>query len=299
MKNLPPLSSITAFIQVASTGAFNEAARQLGLTSSATSKAVSRLEHHLGVKLMQRTTRSITLTPEGERYLEGMRRVIEEINTVGHEVSSTSADPAGRLRISAPPAFGRLCLIEALISFRQQWPKIKVELTLDDRTVDLAGEAVDIVIRSGSLADADHLIARKLFNSSLLVCASPDYWEKQGRPGHPDELVNHQCLNFRNTRNGRIYPWSFRIDGTSYSQTHDGPLEVDDGEAVVTAARNGMGVSQMPDYLAKRGIESGQLEEVLKGFRPPDIPYHAAYLDRRLLSPRIRVFIDFLVQWQF
>lgn len=298
MNRMPALSSVTAFIQVAESGAFNEAARRLDLSPSATSKAVSRLEDDLGVKLLHRTTRSVSLTPEGERYLEGAKRVVAEMAALGEEVSNTLADPAGRLTVSAPAALGRMWLVDALRDFCSSWPKINIELSLDDRAVDLAGEAVDVVIRAGSLDDSVNLVARRLFTDPLVVCATPSYWERKGRPEHPDDLLSHECLNFRNRRTGRAMPWFFTADGSMRSQVFEGPLTIDDGEAVGKAARVGLGVSQMPGFMAADALRTGELEEVLYDFRPPDVPFTALYLDRRLVSPRIRVFVDFLSQWK-
>ena len=291
---MPPLSGVTAFIQVAEAGAFNEAARRLDLSPSATSKAVSRLEEDLGVKLLHRTTRSVSLTPEGERYLEGAKRVVADMASLGAEVSKTRAAPSGRLKVSAPAAIGRLWLVGALADFQRAWPEIEVELSLDDRAVDLAGEAVDVVIRAGGLDDSANLVARRLFTDPLIVCATPEYWRKRGRPHQPDDLSGHNCLNFRNRRTGRTVPWHFGIDGAKSSRVFDGPLTIDDGEAVGRAARAGLGVSQMPGFMATDALRTGELEEVLHDFRPPETPFTALYLDRRLVSSRIRAFVDFV-----
>ena len=298
MNGMPPLSAVAAFIQVAETGAFNEAARRLDLSPSATSKSVSRLEEDLGVKLLHRTTRSVSLTPEGERYLEGAKRIVADMAALGEEVSNTLADPSGRLTVSAPAAIGRMWLVAALADFRCAWPKIELELSLEDRAVDLAGEAVDVVIRAGSLGDSASLVARRLFTDPLIVCATPDYWSKRGRPQRPDALSDHDCLNFRNRRTGRAMPWHFEIDGAKSSRVFDGSLTIDDGEAVGRAARAGLGVSQMPGFMAAEALRSGELEEVLRDFRPPETPFTALYLDRRLVSPRIRAFVDFVSRWK-
>lgn len=298
MNRMPPLSGVAAFIQVAETGAFNEAARRLNLSPSATSKAVSRLEDDLGVKLLRRTTRSVSLTPEGERYLEGAKRVLSEMTALGEEVSDTLADPSGRLTVSAPAALGRMWLVGALHDFYSAWPKVDIELSLDDRAVDLAGDAVDVVIRAGRLDDSANLIARRLFLDPLVVCATPRYWNRNGKPRHPDELADHDCLNFRNRRTGRAMPWFFDIEGSTRSYVFDGPLTIDDGEAVGRAAGADLGVSQMPGFMAAEALRAGDLEEVLCDFRPPDVPFTALYLDRRLVSPRIRAFVYFLSRWK-
>lgn len=298
MNKIPPLSSITAFIQVAETSAFNEASRRLNLSPSATSKAVSRLEELLGVKLLHRTTRSVSLTPEGERYFETSKRLLSEMTALSEEVSNTPTDPSGRLTVSVPAALGRMWLVDSLCGFRKAWPKIEIELSLDDRAVDLAGSAVDVVIRAGNLGDSVNLVARRLFTDPLIVCATPRYWNRRGRPLSPDDLAKHDCLNFRNRRTGRAMPWHFKIEGLTRSQVFEGPLTIDDGEAVGRAAESGLGVSQMPGFMATKALRSGDLEEVLYDFRPPEVPFTALYLDRRLVSPRIRVFVDFLSRWK-
>lgn len=300
MNEVPSLTSIAAFVSVAETGAFNEAARALDMSPSAASKAVTRLEHVLGVKLMHRTTRSVSLTPEGERYLEGAKRILGEVRSLGREIADTSADPSGRLTVSAPAAFGRMCLVPILPVLQEKWPAIELDLSLDDRAVDLAGDAVDVAIRAGPLSDSASLIARRLFDDPLTVCATPDYWARYGKPSHPDDLVQHRCLNFRNQRTGRTMPWAFFAEGQATSRIYPGSLTIDDGEAVGRAAQSGLGVSQMPGFMAAPGLLSGELEEALAAFRPTPTPFTALYLDRRLVSPRIRAFVDFLAsqQWQ-
>ena len=296
MNNVPPLSGVAAFIQVAETGAFNEASRRLNLSPSATSKAVARLEDHLRVKLLHRTTRSLGLTPEGERYLEGAKRLLSDMAALGDEVSNVPAEPSGRLTVSVPAALGRIWLVGALSNFRKAWPKVEIELSLDDRAVDLAGEAVDLVIRAGSLDDSVSLVTRRLFTDPLIVCATPDYWDRKGRPRTPADLTDHDCLNFRNRRTGRAMPWHFNIDGSTKSLAFDGHLTIDDGEAVGRAAESGLGVSQMPGFMAMEALRKGDLEETLRDFRAPEVPFTALYLDRRLVSSRIRAFVDFLGQ---
>ncbi|WP_299410414.1 LysR family transcriptional regulator [uncultured Roseobacter sp.] len=295
MNGLPPLSSITAFVQVALHGAFNEAARSLDLSPSATSKAVTRLEDHLGVKLLHRTTRSVSLTPEGERYLEGARRLLDEFRGLDEEISSNTSAPRGRLTVNAPAALARIWLSRILPIFHAKFPQVQVELVLDDKTVDLAAEAVDVVIRSGSLADSVNLVAKKLYEGRLYVCATPEYWGANGRPDHPEQLASHKCLNFRAAQTGRLFPWVFSVEGEARSMTFEGPLTTNDGETVARAAQAGLGVAQLPGYMAAAALRQGHLEKVLEEFAPPPTPMTALYLDRRLVSPKIRAFVDFLV----
>ena len=294
MNTLPPLTAVTAFVQVAEDGAFNEAARALDLSPSATSKAVARLEDHLGVKLLHRTTRSVSLTPEGERYLEGAKRVLADLSILGEEMSDTNTAPKGRLKISAPSPMGRLWLADVIAEFMKRWPEVEIELTLADQLSDLAAEGIDLAIRSGGLADSAHLVARKLYDEDLMVCASPAYWDRAGRPQRPEDLKGHACLNFRAAQTGRVFPWMFTVDGRPHRFEAAGPFVADEGEMVLKMALNGAGVSQLPGYMARRHLKSGALEEALSDFRPPSTQISAMYLDRRLLSPRIRAFVDVL-----
>lgn len=295
MNELPPIAYLAAFVEVAKQGAFNEAAKVLDVSPSAASKSVSRLEAQLGVKLLHRTTRSVSLTPEGERYLEGAQKVLDDLQGLGEEVSDTVSTPKGVLRVSAPSPFARLWLVPVLAAFLQKWPDVKVELSLADQLNDLAADGLDLAIRSGGLDVSEHLVARKLYDETLIICSAPDYFERSGRPKIPDDLKQHACLNFRAPQTGRFFPWMITIDGNAERLEVDGPLAVDDGEMVLKCAYAGMGVAQLPGYMARPHIESGALIEVLEDFRPPLTQISAVYLDRRLLSPRIRVFIDHLV----
>lgn len=296
MNELPPLTSIAAFVQVAELGAFNEASKALDLSPSATSKAVSRLEELLGVKLLHRTTRSVSLTPEGERYLEGAKKALSDLSIIGEEVSNTKTAPKGRLKISAPSPLGRLWLADVIADFIKQWPDVEVELTLADHLADLASEGIDLAIRSGGMAESAHLVARKLYDEDLMVCATPDYWDANRRPHHPDDLKDHRCLNFRAAQTGRLFPWVFTINGEARRIDADGPFVVDEGEMNLRMVLNGAGVGQLPGYMVRRYLASGELVETLEDYRPPRTPISAMYLDRRLLSPRIRAFVDHIAK---
>lgn len=290
------LSNIKTFVRVAQTKSFVEAANVLSLSPPATSKAVAKLEEELGVKLLHRTTRSVSLTNEGERFYEVAQRLLEEMDDLTTELQDTKTEPRGRLKISMSAAYGRMWGTKILAQFLQAYPQISVELSLDDREVDLAAEGFDVVIRVGALADSANLIARRLFLDSLITCATPKYLERCGRPQHPEELAQYNCLNFRNRKTGRLVPWFFTIDEQVERRNFTGTLTIDDGEAVGHAAMLGMGISQMPGFMAINALTEGSLEEILTDYRPPEVPFTALYLERRLVSPRIQAFIDFMVQ---
>jgi LysR family transcriptional regulator, regulator for bpeEF and oprC len=207
------LSNMLAFVRVAEVQSFVQASNLLGLSTSAVSKAVARLEADLGVKLFHRTTRSISLTADGIRFYEGCQQLLGELEALEAEIQGNRTAPRGRLTVSVPAAIGRICLVPLLPTFTQAFPEIVLDISMDDRTVDLAEHGIDIAIRTGQLSDSANLIIRQLVTYPLIVCGSPTYFEQHGHPRHPDQLQQHTCLNFRNRSTGRFYPWSFAIDG--------------------------------------------------------------------------------------
>lgn len=290
------LSNIKIFIQVAQTKSFAEAAYELSLSPPATSKAVAKLEKELGVKLLHRTTRSVSLTAEGERFYEVAQKFLEEMEAVAQELKDSSREPQGKLKISMSAAYGRMWGTKIISEFLQVYLQISVELSLDDKDIDLAAEGVDVAIRVGALADSANLMARRLFLDPLITCATPEYLDLHGKPQHPDELEQHNCLNFRNRKTGRLMPWFFTINGQVERKIFEGTLIIDDGEAVGKTAMLGTGISQMPAFMAINALQEGILSEILVDYRPPEVPFTALYLDRRLVSPRIQAFIDFMVK---
>ena len=291
------LSNVITFIQVAEFQSFVRAANALGISPPAASKAIAKLEEELGVKLLHRTTRSVSLTPEGEQFYEGSKPLIEAMNALAIALKDRTGKPQGRLKVSMGSAYGRIRGTRLVSAFMKKYPDISVELSLDDRDVDLAAEGVDIDLRIGFLTDSANLIARRLCTDPLITCATPDYLERSGYPEHPDDLEHHNCLNFRNRKTGRPVPWFFTIDGKVERRLVRGNLTIDDGEAVGRCAIAGMGISQMPGYMAAAALQQRTIEEVLREYRPPEVPITALYLERRLVSPRIRAFIDFMVAY--
>lgn len=293
--SIKSLSNILAFVRVAEVQSFVQASNLLGLSTSAISKAVARLEADLGVKLLHRTTRSISLTSDGQKFYEGCQQILVELDTLEAEIQGDRTIPKGRLVINSSVGFGRICLIPSCKAFTEAFPEIDLDISLDDRAVDLAEQGVDIVFRTGQLSDSANLMARQLLTYPSMVCGSPGYLAQWGQPQHPRDLQQHNCLNFRNRATGRFYPWAFTIDGKVERYTVKGSVALDDADAGVRATIAGLGLSQMPGFLAAESIAQGLLQEVLSPYRPPEIPIWICYLDRRFVSPRIRVFVDFMV----
>lgn len=288
------LSNIRTFVRVAEVESFAKASNGLGLSTSAVSKAVARLEADLGVKLFHRTTRSVSLTPDGIRFYEGCRELLIEFEALTAEVQGNKAIPQGRLTVSVSLAFGRICLVPLLKEFTQAFPEITLDISMDDRAVDLAAEGVDIVLRTGQLSDSANLIASRLVTFPLCICGSPNYFAQHGEPHHPNELAEHVCLNFRNRDTGRIFPWVIDVEGEQKTYSGSGTVVLDNADAVVRSVIAGLGISQMPLFLAKEAIVTGTLVEVLIPYRPPVVPIWICYLNRRFVSPRIRAFVEFM-----
>lgn len=290
------LSNILAFARVAAAGSFARAASDLGLSTSAVSKAVTRLETDLGVKLLYRTTRSLSLTTDGQRFYDGCSRLLLELDALEAEMSAARERPTGVLAVSVPAALGRICLVPLLRKFMECYREVHLELSFEDRAIDLAESGIDVVVRTGPLTDSVNLIVRRLITYPMVVCGTPDYLNRCGRPQHPEELKDRNCINFRSPSTGRPVPWRFTLDGVQVERVFSGTPICDDGEAVGLAAIAGCGLSQMPAFIAGEALRSGKIEEVLRAFRPAERPIWVGYFDRRFVTPRVRAFVDFAIE---
>ena len=287
----PGSQALSAVVNVAETGSFGAAARRMGLSASATSKAISRLEQALGTKLFQRTTRRVALTPEGDCFVRRIAPLIRALDAALADAASGNDSVRGRLRVSAPPAFGRERLAPRIAAFAAAHPDLAVELTLTDRFVDLVSESVDVAIRSGELGDSASLVARRVFADRLRLVAAGKLFVDRGPPETLDALADCPAVAFRNAQTGRLEDWAF----AGHAPISPASVAVaDDMQAVAQLARDGMGVAQLPGYLADAAIAAGELIEVLPAIPGRAADFHALYLERRLLAPAIRAFVDFL-----
>jgi DNA-binding transcriptional LysR family regulator len=293
--SLSHFAGILAFVRVAETKSFADAARALGLSPSALSKSIARLETKLGAKLLHRTTRSVSLTSTGEALLPTWKRALQDLQSVEAVVRANQPEPSGRLRLDMSPVFGRLFLIPLLPAFLERYPALTIELSFDDRMVDLAEEGVDAVVRVGNLGNSAGMIVRHLFARPMVVCGAPSYLHARGRPRSLDDLMQHNCLLFRNPATGRFYPWRF-IGKNKREITVEvrSNFIADDGEAVFDAALAGIGLTQTPTYMAAPHLLSGRLERVLQEYPGHMQVYSVCYRERRLVAPKIRAFVDFL-----
>lgn len=287
------LNGISAFVHAAEQRSFVAAGHILGLSSSAVAKSVSRLETHLGVRLLHRTTRSIGLTDEGTVFLERCRRLLDDLHDATAMVSQTRDRPRGRLRLSVPHIVGHHLLMPVLPAFRCAYPEIELDIDFEDRVVDIIADGIDLAVRSGDLADA-RLIARPLGQQHFVVCGSPDYLARVGVPQTPADLSVHTCIHFKYPSSGRRAPWAFRSPDHAASVPET--LTFNNTDAGLRAAVDGLGLAHLPAYVAVPLIDAGQLQPVLTACMRPFGALSLVWPTNRQLSPKVRAFIDFFVQ---
>ncbi|HZD24646.1 MAG TPA: LysR family transcriptional regulator, partial [Alphaproteobacteria bacterium] len=272
---------------------FTAAARSLGLSKSAVSKQVARLEDRLGARLLNRTTRKLSLTEVGEAFYERCARIVEEAQAAEAEVSNLAAAPRGRLRVNAPMTFGTMHLGPAIADFMALYPELEVELVLDDRFVDLVQEGFDVAVRITSLTDSS-LIARRIAPSRHVVCGAPAYFQRHGVPQSPAELRDHVCLRYSYGPTSSV--WPFNGPDGPVEVPVNGKLLVNNGEVLREAALAGVGLIASPTFIIGDALREGRLKPVLCDYIPRERTIHAVYPHRRHVLPKVRAFVDFLAQ---
>lgn len=281
------------FVAVAERGSFAAAARALRQTPSAISRTIARIESRLGVRLLQRTTRALTLTAEGQAYLGRASAILADIDEIERSLSRANAEPAGKLRVNTAVPYGVHCLLPVLPRFLERHPKVVVDLTLSDNIVDLMGERADVAVRFGPLRDS-RLRARTLGRSAMAVVASPTYLAAHGTPRHPDDLARHNYLNFNFHRAADFR--GFRIDGEVPERGFTGNFLAGSGEEVRHMVLAGVGIARLALYHIGADLAAGRLVSILDEFNPGDTEEaHAVFVGHEHLSLRVRAFVDFLV----
>ena len=286
------LQAMQIFRAVVEAGSFAGGARKLGLSNAMVSKQIARLEALLGVRLLMRTTRRLQLTAEGERYLQGATRLLDELGELEAELGEQRGEVRGRLRLSAPLDFGVRELMPALQAFEQAHSGVELEVVLEDRRVDPLAEDFDLVVRIGALEDSS-LIARPLMKMPIHLYGAPSYFERYGVPQHPSNLAGHRCLHYSLQRGGP--GWIFRVDGQLERVRYRPVLTCNNGRALVEAAARGMGLAMKPAFLGEPEVRRGRLVRVLEAFAPPPLEVHLLYAERELMPTRLRVLIDALL----
>jgi len=287
------LSSLGVFVQVAETGSFVAAGGTLGVSASAVGKSISRLENKLNVRLFHRSTRSLTLTAEGQLFLERSRRILAEYEAAENELSLASQYPRGRLRISLPMVGSLMLPVRS--EFLSCYPDVELERNVSGKRVDVIEEGFDAVIRTGEMTDS-RLNLRKLGDYTKFVVASPAYLAKHGIPQLPEQLAQHSCLHYRFSRSGKIEPWPL---------VHELPLDLplsmvcNNLEAQVYFAQQGNGITCLPEFAAREALVSGKLQSVLNEFISHSASFNILWPSGGYMTPRLRALIDFLCEHTF
>ncbi|MGB1297718.1 MAG: LysR family transcriptional regulator [Psychrobium sp.] len=280
------------FIKIAQYQNISAAGELLGLSPAVASAHIGKLEQQLGVRLLHRTTRQVSLTEDGHALLPHAENVIASVEAAKASVGATDAKPNGTLRVAAPASFGRMHLLPALTDFFDQFPEIKVDLKLSDTIIDLVEGGFDIAIRNAPLKDSS-LVARKLAPDNRLLCAAPDYLKQFGYPQTPDDLKKHQCITLMGIEN-----WQFKTATGQQTIKAAGNLRTDNGEAIRDACVNGLGITINSSWSAYRHIQDDKLIPILTDYPLlSDTAIWAVYPSSRLLAPKVRVFIDYLVSY--
>ena len=288
------LNGMRVFAQVVEAKSFSAAADKLGMSKSLTSRHVSALERALSVKLLNRSTRRLSLTEAGAVFYEHCARIVQEAELAEQRLTRTQSEPAGLVRVTAVPAFAVRQVLPALTEFYQKYPKIQVKLSCSNRALDLGDEGFDLGIRV-SFDPPANLVARKLAANRALLCASPAYLERHGTPRRIEDLRKHECVLFPALAPKGV--WTLRRDGRKYSVPVTGVFETDEMDVVRAAVAAGFGIGILPLYVARDALQRGQLVPLLRQFQAlPESAIYLVYLPNRTLSSRVRALIDFLAE---
>lgn len=285
-------TSLTVFTQVAEAESFSAAARRLNMSTTMVSNHVQALEERLGARLLNRTTRDVSLTDTGRAFLERARQVLGDFQSLESSVREQSG-PRGLLRISAPVTFGTSELTPALLEFAAAYPEVSLDVSSTDRMVNLVEEGFDVAVRIGLLADSS-LVARKLAAVRMVTCAAPDYLARTGEPATPKDLAGHVAIIDTNVPDPSL--WWFGVGAAAYDVRVEGRLRFSGAQACVAAARAGFGVTRTPAFAAAEDLRAGRLTALLCDVEPEPIHLHAVYPHGRHLAPTVRAFVDFLAK---
>ncbi len=290
------LSRIGIFTAVVRHESFAAAARELGITSSAVSKQIQNLEYELKVKLLNRTTRKVSVTEEGAIFYERASHALEDIREATEQINELKATPRGPLRVSVPMSFGLMHLTKPIAGFAKAYPDVALDVQFDDRLVDMAQEGFDVILRIGSLKDSS-MIARRLAPCPIHVCASAEYLDRHGRPETPEDLARHNVLAY--TRNRGAHEWRYKTpSGAENTVSLSSSFRCDTAEMMVEAARQGLGIIISPVFFVRQDLQTGCLQTLMDDYRTwPDRSLFALFPPNRYLSTRLRLFVDHIAAY--
>ncbi|MES2073402.1 MAG: LysR family transcriptional regulator [Pseudomonadota bacterium] len=287
--------SMRIFTRIVELGSFTRAGEELGFPKATVTHAIKQLEARLRVRLLHRTTRQVTATLDGEAYYRRCTRLLADLEETENIFSEAALNPAGKLRVDMHGTLGMHFVMPLLPQFCERYPNIELEIGMGDRLIDLVRESVDCVLRVGELKDSS-MVARRVATLEQATCASPAYLQKYGVPASPDELQRHRGVNFFSSQTGKAFPFDFIENGKPLSRAIKGTVSVNNADAYVACCLNGFGLIQAPRYHVEEALQQGSLQEILAEFRPAAMPVAVLYPHHRQLSPRVRVFVDWMAE---
>jgi LysR family transcriptional regulator for bpeEF and oprC len=290
------IQAMRVFARVVEAGTFTKAAESLALPKGTVTKLVQHLESRLRVRLLNRTTRRVTVTPDGAAYYERTVRLLNDLDDIEASMTNAQANPSGRLRVDVGTSVARLIIIPALADFYRRYPDIQLDLGVSDRPVDLIGDNVDCVLRGGELMEQS-LVARRVGNMGLVTVAAPHYVKERGMPRTPEDLEDgHTTVNYFSSRTGRPYPHLFEKDGRMLEISGRYRVALNDSNALLAAVVAGLGISQVASFAAAPHLANGELVPVLPEWTRPPIPLHVVYPPNRHLSAKVRAFVEWVAE---
>ncbi|MGF6772234.1 LysR family transcriptional regulator for bpeEF and oprC [Paraburkholderia sp. GAS199] len=289
------LQAMTIFVRVVEAQSFSKAAQTLSMPRSSVTTTIKNLERHLGAVLLRRSTRTLSVTEAGERYYASCRAILSEIEQAESGLSIEASMPRGRVRADMPGVIGRALVIPRLREFEQRFPGIELVLGLSDRPADLIFDGIDCVIRSGELTDST-LVARRVGQLNWITCASPRYLKDHGEPESVDALGAHRTINYLSNATGRPLDWRFQVDGEALTVPMQSRFAVNETEAYLQCALEGLGLIQLSEFVAAPYLQTGRLREVLANARCLPVPVSVVYPNGRHASTATRVFVDWITE---
>jgi LysR family transcriptional regulator, regulator for bpeEF and oprC len=287
------LQAMALFVRVVETGGIARAAQTLRIPKATATTLIQKLEASLGSKLLNRTTRRVSVTPDGAAYYTRAAAILAEVKEAEEALSQRTVAPHGRVRVDAPTLVARSVIVPALPRFFARYPDIELALACNERHFDLVAEGIDCALWIGEVDDPN-LVARRVGFLYFATCAAPSYIARYGSPAHPRELARHRCINHFSPGTGATVEWVFSKDGERVAAAFPGNLALEDENSYVSAAEAGLGIAQMPAFVVKEAMERGTLDLILTDWLPEPAPLHVVYPQSRHLSRRVRVFVDWL-----
>lgn len=289
------LDAMRLFTRIVELGSFSRAAQDLQLPAATATHTIKQLEARLGVRLLQRTTRHVSATPDGQAYYQRCVRILADVDETEAGFGHRGAAPRGKLRVDLQGTLARHFVLPQLGEFLARYPALELEIGMGDRLVDMVREGVDCVLRGGELRDSS-MVARRVASLRQVTCASAVYLERHGTPRTLEELAGHRAVNFYSIASGKVFPFQFEVDGAPRSVQLPGQVSVSNAEAYVQCCASHLGLIQLPRYHVAAQLADGSMRAVLDQWRPPPMAVSALYPQQRQLSPRVRVFVDWLAE---